>query len=169
MQQDVTYIHRLRADRHCRSAYVHGGGNAIPGRIVAIRFNTCQPAYTACYPDSGAGNVHHDGSVIETDGTEFAISPASGTPAPNAATPGHGIWEPAPVPGSLYVQYISMGLQADGALYAKNITTMVVTLNTAGNQFTGSYQTVQALPAGTTKVLASGKVSGQLIPHNPLP
>jgi len=117
----------------------------------------------------GLATFTTDGSVIETDGTEFAISPASGTPAPNAATPGHGIWEPAPVPGSLYVQYISLELEADGALYAKNITTMVVTLNTAGNQFTGSYQTVQAIPAGSTKVVASGKVSGQLIPHNPLP
>lgn len=115
----------------------------------------------------GLATFTRDGSIIETDGSEFIPNPASTTPI-NASTPGHGIWQPAPVPGSLYVQYISLVLNADGSLYARNVTTMFLTLNTKGNQFAGSYTTDQLI-GGVTKVLSSGTVSGQLIPHVPLP
>jgi hypothetical protein len=59
-------------------------------------------------------------------------------------------------------------LNPDGSLYAQNVTTMIVVLNTKSNQFTGGYTTDQTI--GTlTRVVSSGTVSGRLIPHVPLP
>jgi hypothetical protein len=115
----------------------------------------------------GLATFTKDGSVIETDGSEFVPSPTSTTPI-NASTPGHGIWQLANTPTSLYVQYFSLVLNTDGSLFARNITTMFVTLNTKGNQFTGSYTTDQEI-GSITKTLSAGTVSGQLIPHVPLP
>jgi hypothetical protein len=116
----------------------------------------------------GLATFTTDGSVIETDGTEFAPSTMSASPVATAGTPGHGIWQMANVPGSLYIEYISLVLNADGSLYAQNVTTMIVVLNTKGNQFTGGYTTDQTI--GTlTRVVSSGTVSGRLIPHVPLP
>ena len=105
-----------------------------------------------------------DGSAIETDGSEFVPNPPSTTPG----TPGHGIWQMGNTPGSLYVEYISLVLNADGSLYARNVTTMLVALNTKGDRFAGSYTTDQVIGTSTTTV-SSGTVSGQLIPHVPLP
>jgi len=107
-----------------------------------------------------------DGSAIETDGSEFVPNPST-TPI-NARTPGHGIWQTGATPGSLYVEYISLVLNADGSLDAQNVTTMLLALNSKGNKFAGSYTTVQEA-GGVTITLSSGTVSGQLIPHVPLP
>lgn len=115
----------------------------------------------------GLATFTPEGSVIETDGTELVPIPSS-SGQPLAATPGHGVWEPAPVPGALYVQYFSILVQPDGALYARNITQMTVTLNTTGNGFSGAYTTTQ-VAGGATRIIAQGTVSGQLIPRNPLP
>jgi len=118
-------------------------------------------------PIPGLATFTKDGSVIETDGSEFVPIPSTMV-AVRASTPGHGIWQPGPVPGALYVQYISLVLEADGALFARNITTMTLTMNTKGNQFTGTYTTDQEI--GTLIIiLSTGTVSGQLIPHLPLP
>jgi hypothetical protein len=123
---------------------------------------------TPVVPIPGLATFTSDGSVIETDGSEFAINPASTTPVSTVGTPGHGIWEPGNTPISLYVQYFSLVLDPTGALYARNITTMMLSLNTTGNQFSGTYVTDQVI--GTeTKLLSSGTVTGQLIPHSPLP
>jgi hypothetical protein len=85
-----------------------------------------------------------------------------------SATPGHGIWQLANTPITLYVKYLSLVLDADGALYATNVTTMFLMVNATGSTFSGSYTTQQVI--GTvTKVLSSGTVSGQLIPHVLLP
>jgi len=107
-----------------------------------------------------------DGSAIETDGSEFVPNPST-TPI-NARTPGHGIWQTGATPGSLYVEYISLVLNLDGSLDAQNVTTMLLALNSKGNKFAGSYTTVQEA-GGVTITLSSGTVSGQLIPHVPLP
>lgn len=116
----------------------------------------------------GLATFTTDGSVIETNGTEFAPNTMSASPVAMSGTPGHGIWQMANVPGSLYIQYISLVVNPDGSLYAQNVTTMIVVLNTKGDQFKGSYTTDQTI--GTlTRILASGTVSGQLIPHVPLP
>jgi hypothetical protein len=115
----------------------------------------------------GLATFTTDGSVIETDGSEFVPNPPSATPT-NSSTPGHGIWQLANTPVTLYVQYISLVLNPDGSLFARNITTMFLTENSKGNQFTGSYTTDQEM-GGATKTLSSGTVSGQLIPHVALP
>lgn len=116
---------------------------------------------------AGLVTFTRDGSAIETDGSEFVPNPPTAVPL-GASTPGHGIWQLANTPGTLYVQYISLVLNTDGSLYARNVTTMFLTLNAKGNQFTGSYATNQ-VAGGITKILSSGAVSGQLIPHVPLP
>jgi hypothetical protein len=117
----------------------------------------------------GLATFTGDGSVIETDGTEFAVTPSSTTTPEKARTPGHGIWQLANTPETLYVRYISLVLDSDGALYAQNVTTMFLTVDpTTGNTFKGSYMTVQVM--GTiSKIVSSGTVTGQLIPHVPLP
>jgi hypothetical protein len=116
----------------------------------------------------GLATFTTDGSAIETDGSEFAPSMTATSAAIRPATPGHGIWQLANTPETLYVQYISLVLNADGSLYARNITTMFLTMNAKRNEFTGTYTTDQVI--GTlTVVLSSGTVSGQLIPHIPLP
>jgi hypothetical protein len=115
----------------------------------------------------GLATFTTDGSVIETDGSEFVPNPPSATPV-NASTPGHGIWQMANTPVTLYVQYVSLVLNPDGSLYARNITSMFLTENSNGNQFAGSYTTDQEM-GGATKTLSSGTVKGQLIPHVPLP
>lgn len=56
----------------------------------------------------GLATFTTNGSVIETDGSEFVPNPAS-TTSINAGTPGHGIWQPAPVPGTVYVQSLLSG------------------------------------------------------------
>ena len=107
-----------------------------------------------------------DGSAIETDGSEFVPNPST---TPNSVrTPGHGIWQIGATPSSLYVEYISLELNPDGSLYAKVVTTMILALNSKGNEFSGSYTTVHEIGTVTTS-LSSGAVSGQLIPHLALP
>ncbi len=122
---------------------------------------------TAAAEIPGLATFTSDGSVIETDGSAFALSSSSALV--RAHTPGHGIWQLANTPITLYVKYLSLVLDADGALYATNVTTMFLTVNeTTGSTFTGTYTTEQVI--GTvTKVLSSGTASGQLIPHVPLP
>jgi hypothetical protein len=122
---------------------------------------------TAALEIPGLATFTSDGSVIETDGSEFA--PSSPSAVRRAATPGHGIWQLANTPITLYVKYLSLVLDEDGALYATNVTTMFLTVNaTTGSTFTGTYTTEQVI--GTvTKVLSSGSVSGKLIPHVLLP
>lgn len=115
----------------------------------------------------GLATFTTDGSVVETDGSEFVNNPLSPTPL-SSSTPGHGIWQLANTPTSLYVQYISLVLNPDGSLYAKNVTTMFLVMNSKGNQFAGNYTTVQEM-GGNTKTLSSGTVNGVLIPHVPLP
>jgi|HubBroStandDraft_1064217.scaffolds.fasta_scaffold02706_3 hypothetical protein len=117
---------------------------------------------------AGLATFTTDGAVIETDGSEFVEHPVSTTPIAVVASPGHGIWQIANTPGTLFVQYFSLVFHTDGALYAKNVTTIFLTLNNTGNQFTGTYTTDQVIGSVTT-VLSSGTISGQLIPHVPLP
>jgi hypothetical protein len=117
----------------------------------------------------GLATFTADGSVIETDGSEFAPSVPSSTAEVIKATPGHGIWQLANTPETLFVKYISLLLDADGALYGQNMTTMFLTIDaTTGTTFKGAYTTLQII--GTlTRIVSTGTVSGVLIPHVPLP
>ncbi len=117
----------------------------------------------------GLATFTADGSAIETDGSEFAPSVSSATAEAIKATPGHGIWQLANTPATLFVKYVSLLLDVNGALYGENLTTMFLTIDaTTGTTFKGSYTTVQTV--GTlTKILSTGTVTGILIPHVPLP
>ena len=114
----------------------------------------------------GLATFTADGSVIETDGSELAT--AAPTAPLHLGTPGHGIWQLANTPVTLFVQYISLVLHPNGALRAKNTTTMFLSMNSQGDQFSGTYQTMQTT-GRTTKMISSGTVRGQLIPHVQLP
>ena len=116
---------------------------------------------------SGLATFTAEGSMVETDTSEV-VPGVSSTGAPTYGTPGHGIWQVLPDLTGLYVQYISLVASADGSLYARNITTMTVTLNATGSQFSGSYTTAEASVSGVTTT-TSGTVKGQLIPHPALP
>lgn len=114
----------------------------------------------------GLATFTTDGSVIETDGSEFALTPSETTALVKASTPGHGRWwqvgENAAI--SYGVQYISLVLKANGTLYAWNVTTMTLQLGApkAPGTFTGSYTTYQVI-GGVTSLLSSGLVTGQNI------
>jgi hypothetical protein len=141
---------------------------ATPSLTGSWQFTLTPTSPTTAAPAiPGLATFTSDGSVIETDGSEFA--PSSSSAVVKVNTPGHGIWQLANTPITLYVKYLSLVLDADGSLYATNVTTMFLTVNaTTGSSFTGSYTTEQVI--GTvTKILSSGTVSGQLIPHVPLP
>ena len=125
-----------------------------------------QPSTLPSMEIPGLATFTADGSVIETDGSELA------TAAPTAplypGTPGHGIWQLANTPVTLFVEYISLVLHPNGALRGKNTTTMFLSMNSRGNQFSGTYRTMQT-SGRTTKMISSGTVRGQLIPHVQLP
>ncbi len=110
-----------------------------------------------------------DGSVIETDSSEVAlISPAVVATAMRA-TPGHGIWQPAPAIGNLFVQFISLVVNPNQSLYARKTVTISGALDSAGNNFSGNYSFVLVDPNGHTLTTGSGTVAGQRIPHPLLP
>jgi hypothetical protein len=110
-----------------------------------------------------------DGSVIETDSSELAlISPAVVATAIRA-TPGHGIWQPAPAVGNLFIQFISLVVNQNQSLYARKTVTINGVLDSAGNNFSGTYSYVLVDPNGHVLNTGSGTVSGQRIPHPLLP
>ena len=108
-----------------------------------------------------------DGSMIETDSSEVApIAPAV---TALYATDGHGIWQPAPAFGNLYIQFISLVVNQNGSLYARKTVTMGGALDSTGNNFSGNYSFVLADPNGGVLATGSGTVTGQRIPHPLLP
>jgi hypothetical protein len=128
-----------------------------------ITLTPVAPASTGAIP--GLATFTSDGSTIETDASEVVPNPS----APNTyGTPGHGIWQPLPSGTGLYVQYISIVANSDGSLYAKNETTITVTLNSTSTSFSGSYTTDTVTATGTVTTV-SGTISGTLIPHPKLP
>src|SRR6267378_7517139 len=60
-----------------------------------------------------------DGSVIETDATQVVPMMVEGTAV--YGTPGHGIWQPGPAIGNLFIQFISLLLNQNETLHAKKI------------------------------------------------
>jgi hypothetical protein len=112
-----------------------------------------------------------DGSVIETDGTEVVPGVASGTGATTYSTPGHGIWQVSPCVCSFYIGYISVTVNAEGALQSTSTTVATVTLttSTSSTTFTGQYTTTTSSPSGAPPKTTSGSITGRLIPHPKLP
>ncbi len=114
----------------------------------------------------GLATFTGDGSVIETDSSE--VVPGQIVPD-GYATPGHGIWQPGPVFGSLFVRFTSLVVNSDGSLRAKKITTLTVKLRASGNQFSGGYSFQLVDPTGHAITFGSGTVTGQRMVHPLLP
>jgi hypothetical protein len=119
-------------------------------------------------PISGLATFTTDGSVIETDATEVVpTTTAAGTTT--YGTPGHGIWQPSPAFGHLFIQFFSLVVNSDTTVSAKKSFTITVALNAAGTQMSGGYSFVVVDPTGHVITMGSGIVSGQKIPHPLLP
>ena len=116
---------------------------------------------------SGLATFTTDGSVIETDSSEVIPGQIL---RETFATPGHGIWQPGPAAGNLFVQFTSIVTNPDGSLRAKKIYTMTVRLTANGTQFRGAYNFELVNPDGQHGLASgSGTVTGQLMVHPLLP
>jgi hypothetical protein len=108
------------------------------------------------------------GSMVETDATEVVpMMIAAGTTV--YGTPGHGIWQPGPAVGNLFIQFISLLVNQNATLHAKKIVTITGALDSTGNQFSGNYSFRLVDPTGRVITTGSGTVTGQRIPHPLLP
>jgi hypothetical protein len=110
-----------------------------------------------------------DGSMIESDSSEVVSIPPSARSGLRAATAGHGIWQPAPAFGNLFIQFISLVVNQNATLYGRKTVTIIGALDTTGNNFSGSYSYVLVDPNGGLLATGSGTVTGQRIPHPVLP
>ena len=119
-------------------------------------------------PTPGPATFTSDGSVVETDATEVVpVTLTTGTAA--YGTPGHGIWQPAPAVGNLYIQFLSLMLNRNATLHSRKTVTITGALDSTGDNFTGSYTYQFVNPAGAVIAVGSGTVTGQKIPHPLLP
>lgn len=109
-----------------------------------------------------------DGSMIETDGTEAVPAiMAGGTVV--YGTAGHGIWQPAPAIGNLFIQFINLMVNSNATLHAKRIVTITGAIDSTGDHFSGAYTYQIVDPTGHAVTMGSGTVKGQKIPHPALP
>jgi len=153
------------------AAQPHRKAGGTPSLAGSWEFTLTPTASTTPLGIPGLATFTTDGSVIETDGAE--LSPLSPSTAPNtAASPGHGVWQPAPAAGTLYVRYVSIVVNDVGLLLGTNVTTMTdvtVLSSTTSSTFAGSYTTQFIDSAGTVGRTTTGTVKGELIPHPKLP
>jgi len=126
------------------------------------------PPDPATFPIPGLATFTSDGSVVETDSTEV-IPTITSTGTTIYGTPGHGIWQPGPVVGNLFIQFISLFVNHNETLHAKRTVTMTGRLNSTGNQFSGNYSFEVVDPSGHVIATGSGSVTAQRIPHPALP
>jgi hypothetical protein len=122
----------------------------------------------AVVPVPGLATFTSDGSVVETDATEVVpMMIAAGTAV--YGTPGHGIWQPGPAVGNLFIQFISLMVNPNTTLHSKKIVTITGALDSTGNHFSGNYHFELVDPTGHIITMGSGTVTGQRIPHPLLP
>ena len=63
-----------------------------------------------------------DGSVVETDSSQVVpISPAVARGV-RTGTAGHGIWQPAPAIGNLFIESINLIVNPNATLYVRNLS-----------------------------------------------
>ena len=140
------------------------GQSALPSLAGSWEFRLTPNSNTTVVP--GLATFTTDGSVIETDSSEVI----SGQILPHTfATPGHGIWQPGPAIGNLFVQFTSIVTNSDGSLRAKKIYTMIVRLTANRTQFRGAYSFELVNPSQHSIGSGSGTVTGQLMVHPLLP
>ena len=145
-------------------------GTTIPSLVGSWEFTlTPNASPTPRPPIPGLATFTSDGSVIETDTSEVVpVQISAGGPVLRS-TPGHGIWRPSPVFGSLSIKFISLIANPNATLHSKKIVTMMVTLNSTLDQFSGSYSFEFVDPTGHAITTVSGTVAGQLMVHPLLP
>ena len=127
------------------------------------------PTAAAIVPVYSLATFTTDGSTIETDSNEVVPPPAAATGGTFYGTPGHGIWQPGPAAGNLFIQFISLQLNRSGTLHAKRTVTITGVLDSSGNQFSGNYTYELTDAGGHVTATGSGTVTGQRIPHPLLP
>jgi len=142
----------------------------IPSLVGSWEFTlTPNASSTSKLPISGLATFTNDGSVIETDTSEvIPVQISAGGPVLRS-TPGHGIWQPSPVFGSLFIRFTSLVANPNATLHSKKIVTMTLTLNSTGDQFSGGYSFELVDPTGHAITTGSGTVAGQLMVHPLLP
>ena len=127
------------------------------------------PTAAAPVPIHGLATFTSDGSMVETDSSEIVPAIASSSGGSIYSTPGHGIWQPGPAAGNLFIQFISLELNRSGALHARKTVTITGVLDSTGNQFSGNYNYQVVDSMGRTAATGTGTVTGQRIPHPLLP
>jgi hypothetical protein len=120
-------------------------------------------------PIAGLITFISDGTVVEDDLGELTSAPSATGTSTLHSTSGHGIWQPSPAVGNLFVQVISLVANPDGSLRAKKTLTMTIALNAAGDRFRGGFNLEIQDPTGHAIAMTSGSCAGQLIPHPLLP
>ena len=126
------------------------------------------PPDPAMFPIPGLATFTSDGSVVETDSTEV-IPTINSIGATIYGTPGHGIWQPGPAVGNLFIQFVSFLVNHNETLHAKRTVTMTGRLDSTGNQFSGNYSFEVVDPSGRVIGTGSGSVTAQKIAHPLLP
>jgi hypothetical protein len=126
------------------------------------------PIAAPLIPISGLATFTSGGSVVETDATE-TVPTVGSTGMAIYGTPGHGIWQPGPAIGNLFIQLVSLLLNHNGSLHAKKTVTIAGRLDSTGNQFSGNYSFEVVDPTGRVIATGSGTVTAQRIPHPLLP
>ena len=138
---------------------------STPSLVGSWEFTVTTPSATsavATLPFEGLATFTSDGTVVETD-IQALLTPA---------TPGHGIWQQGPIPppvGYKYVRFTTLIPNVNGSLRSKRIVTMLITLNSAGDQFTGTWEYEVVDSKGKVLSTGSANVTGELMPHPLLP
>lgn len=126
------------------------------------------PIASVPVPVHGLATFTSDGSVVETDATEV-VPTMNATGAVTFGTPGHGIWQPGPAIGTLFIQFINLFVNHNRTIHATKTVTITGALDSTGNHFTGGYSYELVDPAGHVIGNGSGTVTADKIPHPLLP
>ena len=133
-----------------------------------LTFIANSPTLVAVVPIQGLATFTSDGSIVETDATE-AVPTTTSAGTTVYGTPGHGIWQPGPAVGNLFIQFINLVVNPNGTLHAKRTVTITGSLDSTGKHFSGNYQFELVDPTGHILTTGSGTLTGQKIPHPLLP
>jgi hypothetical protein len=127
-------------------------------------------------PSDGLATFTADGSVVETDASEF-VAPVSATPVVTRAlggpggTPGHGIWQTGGALGTYYIQFTSLYVNTNGSLYARKVVTItaVTSETNTGTQISGNYTYQLTNSSGQVMGSGVGTLTGAKMTHPALP
>ena len=126
------------------------------------------PTATALVPIDALATFTTDGSVVETDSSE-AVPTLTAAGNTIYGTPAHGIWQPAPAVGYLFIRFTSLLVNDNGTLHARKIVTMSGALDSTGDNFKGNYGFELIDRFGKVLASGSGTMKGQRIVHPLLP